>query len=151
MVLSLLAHVLFAAYATTVHIVRTHPHAGHAWGTRITAVVDGASDGANTGVKDGDTIEPTLWDIPAAEPVDPQMVMAPAADVEPAVSFPAEPALPVAVGAEDAAATVLAETTAQAFEVPTIEVAPPTEPIVAPAEPIEVAAAESRPGGNNRT
>ena len=65
-VLSLFAHLLFAAYATTVHVVRTHPHRGNGSAIRITEILGNDTVDA-TGVTDGvdGGSETTKWVVPA--------------------------------------------------------------------------------------
>ena len=98
-VLSLFAHLLFAAYATTIHVVRTHPGHGHGTAMRITAVdghdavdVNGTADGIDNSKDrapwDMSTaslpVEPTVPDLPPAETFKPPIAPTPVEAVSPA-------------------------------------------------------------------
>ena len=103
-VLSLFAHLLFVAYATTVHVVRMHPGHGHGTAFRVT-VLDGHDTFDAKGVLDGKDggKESAPWEVDApVNPVDPELADFPAAD-EP---LPAEMEVPLAAPTTDALAHV---------------------------------------------
>lgn len=136
-ILSLFAHLLFIAYATTVHIVRSHPGGhgrGHGTAIRITDLV-GYDTVDAPGIANGQDggHETAPWDAPSeSPPVDPQLVEAPLDES----LKPLDSAVPIA-----AAPAIAIPTIAHAHEEPPIA-APETShaaPQVAP-EPIEVAA-----------
>jgi hypothetical protein len=81
-VLSLFAHLLFVAYATTIHVVRMHPVHGHGTAIRVTAV-DGHDSFDAKGTLDGKDggKESAPWEVDAAAiPLDPELADLPSVE-----------------------------------------------------------------------
>ncbi|HEY4313734.1 MAG TPA: hypothetical protein VGN12_30105 [Pirellulales bacterium] len=141
-VLSLFVHLLFIAYATTVHIVRSHPGRGRGHGTAIkvtdligydTVDAKGAEDGRDGGR------EKAPWDAPTESPrVEPKLVDVPPDDSR----EPIDEIVPV----EAAAAPTLPHMIVGAHN--ELPLAPPETTITVPTsapEPIDVATSEPAP------
>ena len=133
-VLSLFAHLLFVAYATTIHIVRTHPHQGNGSAIRVTYLTD-------TDLVDAEGIPEARENenkaTPFVDPVDPapaddQLVERPAEEAHEPVAVDATSVVPVSEGPTIAAeeSSTTEPPAADITEIAAME--PPSSPVDPP-------------------
>ncbi len=141
-VLSLFAHLLFIAYATTVHIVRTHPGRGRGHGTtiRITELVGYDTvdaKGRVDGQEGGRQTAP--WDAPSeAPPLEPKLADAPLDESR----KPTDSLLPIVPATAPTIPAVIEHAAEEITIAPVENTAPAPQPVP---EPIEVAAPQPPP------
>ncbi len=132
-VLSVWAHVLLAAFATTIPVVRSLGPPGPGDGTlHITMLSD--ADLAMLDANDVESTERIVEPVTEEQPAPTPTIVEPPAETPPTDMFPPMPDVPISV--PDDAAELPEESYSESVDAPPVELAPDPAPEPPPAEPI---------------